>query len=53
MTPNSFDPATAQWYVGDARMRLIEATARAHADTNDTANYKPPYGLGYRSENRM
>ena len=33
MTPKSFDIDTAKEIVGDARMRVIEAKARADADT--------------------
>lgn len=42
MTPNSFDIDTAKEYVGDSRMRGIEAKARADADADA---YSPPHGL--------
>lgn len=44
MKPGSFDVDTAKEYVGDSRMRNIEASAREHADIGRDA-YKPPHGI--------
>lgn len=42
MTPHSFDADTAKEFVGDTRMRAIEAKARIDADTRA---YAPPHGM--------
>ena len=41
MTPRSFDIETCKQYIGDARVRVIEAKARADAEQGTHA-YAPP-----------
>jgi hypothetical protein len=49
MTPGGFDPVTCRELIGDQRARIVEASARAHADAADIENpgasYRPPTAL--------
>lgn len=47
MTPKSFDIDTAKEMVGDTRMRLIEAKARADADAGVSDSPKRKPGASY------
>jgi hypothetical protein len=46
MTPGQFDAATCRELLGDQRARIVEASARGHADAADINNpgeaYSPP-----------